>query len=706
MNKLTLSLFVAIIFIVSGLILSSLYISSKIDEEQIENFLRSDLKKSFPGSIVEIDQVKLKIGFEVKLTINKVRIFINKDQKEINLIVAKNIIGRINILSFLLGNAEINILIKKPEVSFIEFDKKNNWTLAKKGKNKSKKTSDSIKKRSKKTRVDSYSIIPNLFTNLKINLKMHNVDIKYSLRNDLKGDIILRKCTIKDFSSGGIAAFKITLNNSFEIKNNKRVTFDSFLIGEIDFTQLISKKIISTSIMMKISNLTYRKKIIPIANANFDLKIKLNKLGVLSGKIKMTDSDNNSLLTDIIFKDKKLSFLNINSKWLVSNIQKYTSRQYSFLVPGLSILNIRGSALFSQGKFIPDFEFNTMKDLKMIYPTNTKGIIVLNGNFNHEQFLLNGEGKLLGGTVSIKARSKLYDVNGGKFKYFSPVLMKISIENMNISRKKIRRLRKINNLYDWEDRKYFLFSNIAIEMSNTKIDNKDVDGNLNVELLKKKIVKVSSKLKINSGGAEFSSGFTPLKDRIVSTFDLKINHLSFDDLSLFFPVGTKLYYGIIDGAIDGKYIINLNNKNRLFASYNLKSSHGKIIGYNFAKKINAFFESSRFFRGDNNKTIVVNNRFDKININGKYANDKNVINKIEIQGYKNIYSLIGNGYFYHQQKNEDGKIDLKFHDKTGIVNDEIPIRLLVRGSKVSLDEKYTRNKILKRYKNKLKRRKN
>jgi hypothetical protein len=95
-----------------------------------------------------------------------------------------------------------------------------------------------------------------IFGRSKINVKLSDVDFKYSLRDNSKGEIKISRFLIKGLNFESSTAFEVASNAKFTMKDQSIVAFDTIVIGEFNLADLLKNGSATSLVIVKVNNIS------------------------------------------------------------------------------------------------------------------------------------------------------------------------------------------------------------------------------------------------------------------------------------------------------------------------------------------------------------------------------------------------------------------------------------------------------------------
>ncbi|MCR9204279.1 MAG: hypothetical protein NXH75_06870 [Halobacteriovoraceae bacterium] len=279
-----LTLFAVVVLILGG-IGGSYYIKEVVKKEEVLSALEASLKKSLPGTIIQIGDLKIDYGTSVLITIDKFQV----DQKfpvlNYDFLKVSRIRVKVPILSIFLGGGNIDILLDAPELYLQEKKGDKNWINAFNAKSQIEKNSPA--------EGQAQIVLPAFLLNSTATVRMQNSMLNYHL-GKVTGELNFGKLVLKNFGLNSVAAFEVQSQYSRKnVETLKEVySFDFTLIGSVDFADYLKTHDLKMRSNFKVVNLSVTEKTFPLNLLRGDIDLSLNKEGKILGKIVSSSSEN------------------------------------------------------------------------------------------------------------------------------------------------------------------------------------------------------------------------------------------------------------------------------------------------------------------------------------------------------------------------------------------------------------------------------
>ncbi len=679
--------------VISLIILASgyFYLSSQFSPARLEKIVRNELKTMFPLAEIEVEQITIRYGLNILFNIDKMRIHLKNEQ--IDLFSAEDIKGEVSIFSILTTRANANISMKNPIITYRDFEKESNWSLAR-GDNPQKN--------------DSF-LIPVALARSSINLKLTNVSINYSLKSKAFGNILLSNCSIKNISFEEESAFKIESKTALELARGKKISFDSLIIGQFSLTDLVKKNHLSTLVVIRPTNIFWMDRALSVNEPVINLKINMNELGEIIGDVETTIAEKNRLNFKYNITKKQSTLSDINMEIYLSELEEIFNKKLSMIDTKLSKINLSGKLELEDKYFNPTLSFNVTPPLSWKYKT-AYGDADISGNYSSKKFDLKVQSKSLGGIVDTTIEGLLEQIpTSGKI-VLAPLKIDILFSHLDFEKSSIQKFFYIANNkrppfpVKFSNKSLLPPSEISIKSQNVKINGENIQ-------FEGKVIVSSKGMAIPSLNFKMVDGFGKLKSTLLLNNRTELEHKT--DLSLnaiplrlfdaFLPPSFDIFDGEISGNAKSIILSKIQKKQKINIDYKLTITNGKFKGIDIKSKFNKLFTTSPIFRNKDDRQLIIDEKFKNLTIDGLMQKDLLIFKKIKIDGQSGAYEFVGDGKI-DIRPHSQSIVDFKLKDNSGILGDMVlPIRFSGTGTDLFVDktyiEKEIQNIMQKKYKN-------
>lgn len=345
---LTLIGFITLILLGVG---GSFYVKDAVKKEEIQQALEASLKKSLPGTMIQIEDLKIEYGTSVLITIEKFQV----DQKfpvlNYDLFKVSRIKVKVPIVSIFLGGGNIDVLLDSPELFLQEKNGDKNWINA-------------FKRQGKVNQIDKDSpaegnaqiVLPAFLLNSTATIRMQNSLLNYQL-DKVAGQLNFGKLVFKNFGLNSTAAFEV--QSKYSRKNsdteNEIYAFDFTLIGSVDFADYLKTHNLKIKSNFKVENLYVEQRSFPLALIRGNVDLNLNKTGEISGKV-VSSSSENELSTEFNVDKGRILFSGVNASLYPKDVVSFLRNPLPINIAA-SKMKITGQLELSEGQVKPNLTF-------------------------------------------------------------------------------------------------------------------------------------------------------------------------------------------------------------------------------------------------------------------------------------------------------------------------------------------------------------
>ncbi|MGZ3809304.1 MAG: hypothetical protein ACXVCE_14565, partial [Bacteriovorax sp.] len=271
------------------------YASTKLRPEEIKKLAILQTQKVFPKADVALQNVDIGWGLNFNVNLEKFVLKTTKDNQTVEMMSVDQLAVKVPIWAILTGAGVVEVKLDAPVMNYHEFTEGNNWTYAmgEKKTEEQKKKEEEEKRKGEAAKEESKAL--SIFGKSKINVKLSDVVVKYSLRDNSKGDVKVSRLLIKGLNFESPTAFEVASSAKFTMKDQSVVAFDTIAIGEFNIADLAKNGSATSLVIVKVNNIskTGLEWKFPEITTNVDLLLK--KDGELSGKLTTTFETQNKI---------------------------------------------------------------------------------------------------------------------------------------------------------------------------------------------------------------------------------------------------------------------------------------------------------------------------------------------------------------------------------------------------------------------------
>lgn len=716
--KIILGVFTLFVLLMGG---AFYYASTKLKPEEIKKMVIIQTQKVFPKSSVELSNVDISLGFNVKVNLEKFQINLPKDGARVDMLAVDHLVIKIPIWAIITNSGVIEIQLDAPMMNYQEFSEGNNWTVAMDLKDTN--ATDSKNDDKKNTDLSSANSAVDFFGKSKVNVRLSDVKVKYGLRDNSNGEIKVSKFLIKGLNFESSTAFEIQSNAKFVMKDESVVSFDTLAIGQFNIADLVKNGSVTSNVNVKVSNISKTGLELKIPDVITDVEVLLKKDGELSGKsttvfegqnkitanFKMTKQiEINDIVVDIVMKDIA------NILGLDKSIDMSKSK-----------LSAKGKILYTADKKIePTFSFNINPGIGY----SKEGIVAIT----------TASGEMKGKTLSAKAKTDVlegvvnsvvngeYDANQ-KFDMakLSPFQIRVTASGMKVPEKLIRSklwdkkteeekekeesLKEVatNKAAPKKDLGVLPPTEVLVDWSNINVGGEDFSGKGRIVTSNKTIAISDMNFKFSKGTGKLTQTMTLGKNTSESKFNFEINSLNISSFKAFLPPFIENFSGNFTGKVSGSATMFATvGKMPLYdVSVQTEATKGEIKKLNIGEFINPILANIPVVKDQvKDKQLKLDGNFETLNLKGRFTNAQYQLASFDFVGIDKKVQITGSGDIYPIAGKENSKMEVNFTDNTGKISDVLqknvgtkvlPIKLSGPGFGLKPDYGYTVQKLAK-----------
>lgn len=638
----------AVIIITLGGFGGSYYIKEAVKKEEIQSALEASLKKSLPGTIIQIGDLKIKYGTSVLITIDKFQV----DQKfpvlNYDLLKVSRIRVKVPLLSIFLGGGNIDILLDSPELYLQEKKGDKNWINAFNSpvdKNQINKNSPAVGQ--------AQIVLPAFLLNSTATVRMQNSMLNYHL-GKVAGELNFGKLVLKNFGLNSVAAFEVqSLYSRKNVETLKEVySFDFTLIGSVDFADYLKSHNLKMRSNFKVGNLRVTEKAFPLNLIRGDLDLSLNKEGKILGKV-VSSSSENEFSSHFSVDKGKIYLSKISANLYPEDFLPFLEKNPPINL-NASKLKVTGQLDLVEGRINPNLTLGLSPfsfELFGLKP-NSKAIMkIINDEVTIKLEADELQGKLIS-EVSAK-----FDINSSepleeRVSFFTHDL---KLEGISLTEKllwkwlkELREGGQIDSLILPKGVNTFTFSKVKLGGSVY-----DGGGTLKVDRNRAELANFS----FLAPGASVKGTGEMIRHQNKSIIDLELNLAGINTSPFFENIGEsgKRITGIAKGKIKGKWI--LSKENDFKTNFSLKISDGELVGFKTKELLKKAKGSLRSSLGGIKHLAYQSeelNKFQLLEANFELNNSDLVLNEFKIIPSKDFFLSL------------DGRVDLEGEEETTV----------------------------------------
>lgn len=699
------------------------YASTKLQPEEIKKITIEQTKKMFPKSEVTLKNVQIGWGLNFNINLEKLSIKAIKDNQQIEMMSVDQLVVKVPVWAILTGSGVIEVKLDAPLMNYHEFAEGNNWTYAIGEKTPEEKKAEEEK--AKKEGSGTSSAL-GIFGKSKINVKLSDVAVKYSLRDSSKGEIKVSRFLIKGLNFESSTAFEIASSAKFVMKDQSSVAFDTIAIGEFNIADLVKNGSVSSVVIVKVNNIskTGLEWKFPEITTNIDLLLK--KDGELSGKLTTTFESQNKISAK--FKmTKEIEISDINVEIILKDIAAIMGLDKAIDMSKAK-LSAKGSVNYGEDKKInANLNFGIAPGI--VYAKD--GIVAnttISGDFKGKEISVKVKTEALDGQINTFINGQFDPGEKFDMAKLKPFDIRVVAAGMKIPEKIIRAKlwdKKSDEAIATEEANKKAAaaaiakgepakpsmglppSNVNVEWSNINIGGEDFSG-------RGKIITSLNSIAIDNMNFKFSKGTGKLVQTMIlgrssseSKFNFEMANLNLSSFKAFLPPMIENFTGTFTGKVNGVATMFANGKPALFdVNVLADAKKGEIKKLNISDYINPILANIPVVKDQmKDKQLKIDGNFETLTMKGRFTNAAYNISvfdfvgidkKVQVTGSGDIYPLPGSG--------KTSVMEVNFTDNTGKISDVLqknvgtkilPLRVTGPGFDLKPDYSYTISKLAK-----------
>jgi len=170
------------------------YASTKLRPDEIKKMAIAQSKAVFPNADLTLDTVEIGWGFNFNIHLAKLKLVATKDNKPVEMLAVDQLVVKVPVWALLSGRGILEIKLDAPMMNYAEFAEGNNWTYALGDKKPEEKKPEAP---AADGNGEGSKAALGIFGKSKINVKLSDIAVKYSLRDNSNGEIKVSRFLIK-----------------------------------------------------------------------------------------------------------------------------------------------------------------------------------------------------------------------------------------------------------------------------------------------------------------------------------------------------------------------------------------------------------------------------------------------------------------------------------------------------------------------------
>lgn len=695
------------------------YASTKLNPEEIRKIAITQTEKAFPKGKASLENISISWGLNFKIQLHKFAINTTSPEgAAVEMMAVDELVVKVPLWAILTNGGVIEIQLDKPLMNYAEFPVGNNWTYAMGD----KKDEDKDEKTPEEKAAEQEKAI-GIFGKSKINVKLSDVAVKYSLRDHSNGQINVSRFLVKGLNFESSTAFEIASDAKFVMADKSEVSFSTIAIGEINIADLVKNGSVSSLVIVKVNNISKTGLEWKFPEITTNLNLLLKKDGEISGKVLTTFESQNKVAAD--FKmTKQIEISNINVDIILKDVGVIMGLDRAIDLSKAK-LTARGGLIYTEDKKIDaDLSFSIAPGIGY----SKDGIVAttsVEGSFKQKDIAIRVKTDVLNGLVDTVINGE-YDPNQ-KFdmKALRPFDIKVTATRLKIPEKVIQQklwakkdpaevakeeaeaeAARAQAAKEGKPMPGLPAANVNVAWSNISVGGEDFQG-------RGKIIVSSHAIAVDNMTFKFSKGAGKLTQTMKlglksseSVFDLGITDLNLSSFKPFLPPFVENFSGTFSGKINGSAtLFKANKPPRYDVNVAVDAKNGEIKKLNISEYIMPLLASIPVVKDQlQDKQLKVDGNFETLNMKGRFTettynlasfNFIGLNKKVEITGSGTIYPIPGSSknsgmdvYF-----TENAKIGELLQKNIGAK--VLPIRLSGPGYAMKPEIQYTLSRIAK-----------
>lgn len=715
------------------------YASTKLKPEEIKKLTIEQTKKIFPKAEITLQSVNIDWGFNFNINLEKLALKTSKENHSVEMMSVEQLVIKVPLWAILTGSGIIDVRLDAPLMNYHEFAEGNNWTYAMGDKASEPKSEEPQKQNEGNASSSSSSSALGIFGKSKINVKLSDVAVKYSRRDNSKGEIKISRFLIKGLNFESSTAFEIASSANFVMKDKSVVGFDTIVIGEFNVADLVKNGSVSSLVIIKLNNIskTGLDWKFPEITTNIDLLLK--KDGELSGKLTTSFESQNKMSAQ--FKiTKQVEISDLNAEIVLKDIAAIMGLDKAIDLSKAK-LKASGNIVYGEDKKI-NANIGFAISPGVIY--SKEGIVAsttVAGDFKGKDLSVKVKTDVLDGTVTTSL-SGVYDPNE-KFEMakLKPFDIRVVANGMKIPEKLIRSklwdkkpveatspITTVSSKADKAAEKAEKAeavssaevpsngtssamglppSNVNIEWSNLNIGGEDFSGRGRIITSLSAMAVDNLNFKFSKGTGKLSQTMNLGKNSSDSKFNFELNNLNLSSFKAFLPPFVENFSGNFTGKVTGAATIYKATRSPVFdVTVIADAKKGELKKLNISDYINPLLANIPVVKDKmKDKQLKIDGNFETLTMKGRFTNSQYTISAFDFVGIDNKVQVSGSGDIYPVVGSSNlSTMEVNFVDNTGKISDVLqanvgskvlPMRLTGPGFSLKPDYNYTISKMAK-----------
>lgn len=647
-----------LVILVAGVVY---YASTKLNPEEIRKIAIEQTGKVFPNATASLESVQIGWGLNFKVELHKFALNTkNQDGAPVEMMAVDELVVKVPLWAILTNGGVIEIQMDKPLMNYAEFPVGNNWTYAM-----GDKKEEEAKAKTPEEQAAAQEKAIGIFGKSKINVKLSDVAVKYSLRDNSNGQIGVSRFLVKGLNFETSTAFEIASDAKFVMADQSVVSFSTIAIGEINIADLVKNGSVSSLVLIKVNNIAKTGLEWKFPEITTNLNLLLKKDGEISGNVQTSFETQNKVSAN--FKmTKQIEISDINVDIILKDIGLIMGLDRAIDLSKAK-LTAKGGVIYSEDKKInADLSFAIAPGIGY----SKDGIVAttsVSGSFKQKDIAVNVKTDVLSGLVETVVNGE-YDPNQ-KFdmKALKPFDIKITASRMKIPEKIIQ-----TKLWTKKDPAEVAKeeaeaekarqeaakegkpmpglppATVNLAWSNINVGGEDFSG-------RGKVVVSSQAIAIDNMTFKFSKGTGKLTQTMKlgaksseSVFDLGITDLNLSSFKPFLPPFVENFSGTFTGKVNGSATMYKAARAPGFdVNVSVDAKNGEIKKLNISDYLAPILASIPVVKDQvGDKQVKIDGNFETLTMKGRFTPDSYTISSFNFIGINKKVEVNGSGAIY------------------------------------------------------------
>jgi hypothetical protein len=696
------------------------YASTKLNPEEIRKIAITQTEKVFPKAKASLDTINISWGLNFKIELHKFAINTTSPEgTPVEMMAVDTMVVKVPLWAIITNGGVIEIQLDKPLMNYAEFPVGNNWTYAMG----EKKDEDKKDEKTPEEKAAAQEKAIGIFGKSKINVKLSDVAVKYSLRDHSNGQITVSRFLVKGLNFESSTAFEIASDAKFVMADQSEVSFSTIAIGEINIADLVKNGSVSSLVIVKVNNITKTGLEWKFPEVTTNINLLLTKEGEISGKVATSFESQNKISAD--FKmTKQIEISNINVDIILKDIGLIMGLDRAIDLSKAK-LSAKGNLIYTEDKKIDaDLSFSIAPGIGY----SKDGVVAttsVEGSFKQKDIYVRVKMDVLSGLVDTIINGE-YDPNQ-KFdmKALKPFNIKVTATRLRIPEKVIQQklwakkdpavvakeeadaeAAREKAAKEGKPMPGLPAANVNMTWSNINIGGEDFSGNGKIIVSSHAIAVDAMKFKFSKGTGTLTQTMKLGLKSNESVFDLGIKDLNLSSFKPFLPPFIDNFTGTFSGKVNGSATLFKAVKPPKYdVNVALDAKNGDIKKLNIGEFINPLLSSIPMIKDQvGDKQLKLDGNFETLNMKGRFTdttynlasfNFIGLNKKVEITGSGTIYPVVGapNNSSMDVYFTENAKIGELLQKNVGVK--VLPIRLSGPNYAMKPEIQYTLSRIAK-----------